>query len=83
MARPLDSAEDVPYEKINIKSLNFNKLSTYELKDTKASIPKLREAFEILKVRPAPFVFNVEIKDSSADIVHAVLDLAKEMGILE
>lgn len=82
-ARPLKSEEETPYKVINIKKSTYEELQKYELKATKAPIPTLRESFEILKERPAPFVINVEVKDSDPDIIHAVLDLAKEIGVLE
>jgi len=63
--------------------MTYDQLQDWELKITKTPIPKLSEAFDILKVREAPFIINVEVKDSKPNIVHKILDLSKEMGILD
>lgn len=67
----------------NIKDSTLEELQNRELQETKAPVPTLRECFEILKTRPAPFTINVEIKEPNPDSCHAILDLADEMGILD
>ena len=83
MARPMSSAADDPYHMINIKDRTFEELMTFELKDTHTQIATLKDTFEILKARSAPFMINVEIKDTEEEIVEAIFDLAKEVGVTD
>jgi glycerophosphoryl diester phosphodiesterase len=83
LARPLDCAEGTKYDVINIKDTLYEELVKYELKDTKTIIPTLKECFEVLKKRPLPFVYNVEVKETDVGVIKAVLDLGSEMGILD
>ena len=72
-----------PYHMINIKDRTLEELMTFELKDTKSQIATLKDSFEILKERSAPFMINVEIKDPEEEIVEAVFTLAKEVGVFD